>query len=61
MSQEKILAPGYGDKITCPCDFFFYLQRGAVLIHNKTIVSFTSNFCFITFQMEHIWTFIVHK
>ena len=23
MSQEKILAPGYGDKITCPCDFFF--------------------------------------
>ena len=40
MSQEKILAPGYGDKITCPCDFFFYLQRGAVLIHNKTIVCF---------------------
>ena len=56
MSQEKILAPGYGDKITWPCDFFFFnLQRWAVLIHNKTIVSFTSNFCFITFHIVHSW------
>ena len=28
MSQEKILAPGYGDKITWPCDFFFLICKG---------------------------------